>query len=216
MQKLTVSSKHKLVAVPFEDNLASMFPAAQHMELGGETHLLIPHEPTPAFILRKLGFDVPSPILTSYDWPHPANNPPFEAQRNTAAMLTMNTRAYVLNGMGTGKTRAALWALDYLQSNKLCGKALVFAPLSTLTFVWQREVFTTIPGRKCVVLHGTREKRLEKLKEDADIYVVNHDGFGVIEEEVRKRTDIDIVIIDELAVSRNPTARTKRITKFRF
>ena len=45
-----------------------------------------------------MGFDVPAPILSHYDF---EGGDPFEVQRKTCAMLTMNSRAYVLNGMGT-------------------------------------------------------------------------------------------------------------------
>jgi hypothetical protein len=52
------------------------------------------------------------------------------------------------------------------------------------------------------------------LAEDADIYVVNHDGLSVIQEELEKRPDIDTLVIDELAVYRNDNPRSKRMRKF--
>jgi len=119
-------------------------------------------------------------------------------------MLTLEQRAYVLNGMGTGKTKAALWAFDYLRSNNICGKMLVSAPLSTLTFTWAREIFSTVPHIKYAVLHGSKAKRLDLLKDpDVDVFVINHDGHRVIFDELMKRTDINVLLIDELAVFRN-------------
>jgi len=209
-----VSPKHKVVGVPDAPALRNLFPTAPQIVSGGRPHLVIPHRPVETFMLRKLGYDVPAPILTQYDWPHPAGEPPFDAQKRTAALLTMNDRAYVLSGMGTGKTRSALWSWDYLNKAGLAGKLLVFAPLSTLTFTWQREVFNLLPHRKSVVLHGTKKKRLERLAEDVDIYIINHDGLGVLLPEVMARTDITALVIDELAVYRNGTAeRTKKLRK---
>jgi len=205
-----VSPKHKMLGVPTTPAVTNLFPDAQHMN----GYTLVPHEPAQSFMLRRMNYDVPSPILTNYDWPHPTNQPPFDAQLKTSAMLTMNNRAYVLNGMGTGKTRAALWAWDYLNKNKLAGKLLVVAPLSTLKFTWSREIFNTLPARVTSVLHGTREKRLEALAKDADIYVINHDGVKTILDALATRSDIDTLVLDELAVYRNGQAqRSKTMRK---
>jgi hypothetical protein len=115
----------------------------------------------------------------------------------------------------TGKTKAALWAWDFLRKNNLAGKLLVLAPLSTLTFTWQREIFNTLPHRKCAVLHGDKTRRLQRLADpDAEIYILNHDGIEVIFDELVSRTDIDTLVIDELAVFRNGgTNRTKTLRK---
>lgn len=215
MQPVQISAKYKLVGVPFAVDVKNLFPNAKALDYAGVPHLLLPHAPVETFMLRRLGYDVPSPILTHYEWPHPLGQPPFEAQKKTAALFTTDERSYALNGMGTGKTRAALWAWDYLRSNLICGKLLVLAPLSTLNFTWAREVFATLPHRKCVVLHGDKKRRLERLADpDVEIFIINHDGLKVIAEEISKRTDIDTIVIDELAVYRNPTAaRTKQLRK---
>lgn len=162
-------------------------------------------------LLRNLGFEIPTPILSHYDW---RGGDPFDTQKRTAALLTMNNRAYVLNGMGTGKTKAALWAWDYLYKRGEAKKLLVVAPLSTLNFTWGREIFQTLPGTKVQVLHGTRKKRLDRLADtEADIYVVNHDGLNVIAADLEGRDDIDTLILDELAVYRNGTAARTKVTR---
>lgn len=215
MQPVQVSTKHKLVGVPFDQAIRNLYPSAPEMNFAGAKHLLVPHTPTETFILRKHGFDVPSPILTHYDW---AGGDPFDVQKKTCSVLTTNQRAYVLNGMGTGKTKAALWAWDYLRSNGLCKKALVLAPLSTLNFTWAREVFATLPHRKCAVLHGTKKLRTDRLADpEPEIYVINHDGTKVIEKEIIAAIasgEIDTLIVDELAIYRNGGAqRTKSVRK---
>jgi SNF2 family DNA or RNA helicase len=215
MIPVQVSPKHKAIGVPPSPDVQNLFPGAKLLDLGGATLLVLPHGPVETFMLRKLGYDVPAPILTHYEWPHPLDQPPFDVQKRTAALLTNNNRAYVLNDKGTGKTRALLWAWDYLRSNNICGKLLLLAPLSTLNFTWAREVFNVLPHRKCVVLHGTRAKRLERLADpDAEIFIINHDGVTLLLEELLKRPDIDAMGIDEIAVFRNGTAtRTKKLRK---
>lgn len=157
--------------------------------------------------LRGLGVAVHQHISQSgYDW---CGGTPFDIQKRTVELLTENHRAYVLNSMGTGKTKCALWAYDYLRRSNSCRRMLVVAPLSTLRFTWAREVFLTTPQYKTAVLHGDSEKRLKLLAEPADIYIVNHDGLRVIAAEVAKRTDIDVICIDELATYRNRTKKTR-------
>ncbi|WP_454627678.1 helicase-related protein [Bradyrhizobium cenepequi] len=212
MLPVQVSPKHRLVGVPYADNIANLFPDAKRWEFAGAPHILLPHRPTETFLLRKMGYDVPSPILTHYDW---VGGTPFNSQKSTAALLTLEQRAYVLNGMGTGKTKSLLWGWHYLRSNGVCGKMLVSAPLSTLSFTWAREIFNTLPGVKCAVLHGTKKQRLEKLADpDVEIFIINHDGHKVILDELISRKDINVLAIDELAVFRNGGSdRTKLLCK---
>lgn len=214
-KELFVSAAHKMLVVPNVTAVGNMFPDTQEVTLQGKDFRLVPHQPAESFLLRSMGYTVPAPILTHYNWP--GQFEPFEAQRQTAGLLTMNHRAFVLNGMGTGKTSSALWAWDYLYSMGLAKKLLVVAPLSTLKFTWEREVFRTLPHRKTsVVWHYTRAKRVERLMdEDADIYIINHDGAKLLHNEIYelvKSGVISVVCIDELAVYRNgKSGRTKQM-----
>jgi SNF2 family DNA or RNA helicase len=206
-----VSQKHKVIGVPAREDVRNLFPSAKQILMGGANTVVVPHLPAETFLLRKLGFEIPAPINSHYDY---RGGSPFEVQRKTCAMLTMNQRAYVLSGMGTGKTKTALWSWDYLRTHGCAKKALVVAPLSTLKFTWAREVFTTLPGVRCAVLHGTKEKRLQMLADpEAQIFVINHDGLKVIADEIAKRSDIDTLIIDELAVYRNGQSQRTKMTR---
>jgi SNF2 family DNA or RNA helicase len=130
---------------------------------------------------------------------------PYEHQKQTAGFLTLNKKALVLNDIGTGKTQSALWAADYLIETGAVKKVLIMSPLSTLKRVWDDAVFTNFVGRKSVVLHGSAEKRRKLLKTDADFYIINHDGFGIIADECHGM--FDLLIVDEAAVLRNPSTR---------
>ncbi len=205
-----VSQKHRIVGVPANPQIEALFPQGKKHRFMEQDYILLPHSETEVYLLRKLGYEAPAPILTQYDFPLQPGLEAFEVQKKTCALLTMAQRAYVLNGMGTGKTKCAIWSHQYLKRQKRAGKMLVVAPLSTLTFVWQREAFEVDGNIKVVILHGDRKRRLERLADmTADIYVINHDGVGTIEKELLARKDIDTLCIDELAKYRNKSERTK-------
>ena len=179
----------------------SLFPDVRAAEVGGEMYAAVPCTLDYARILRNLGHEVPAPVLTDYRWPGMFK--PYEHQRTTTAFLTLNKRAFVLNGLGTGKTMSSLWAADYLMTCGAVKRCLILSPLSTLERVWGDELFKNFPRRSFAVLHGSRQKRLDLLAKSHDFYIINHDGVGVIEVELAKRSDIDLLIIDELAGFRN-------------
>ena len=211
MQAIHLAPKHKMIAVPTNTTVRNLFPTAKEITFQGRSLVALPHTPTETFLLRQLGYDAPAPILVNYDWPGP--QPPFDVQKKTCAMMTMNERAYVLNDMGTGKTRSALWSIDSLMKSGSIQKALIVAPLSTLHFTWGREIFTVLPHRRFAVLHGDKHKRKALLANpETDIFLINHDGLKVIIDEITARGDIDCLCIDELSVYRNgQSERTKTI-----
>jgi len=157
-------------------------------------------------VLRNLNIKVPSPIEHYYPWPGPLT--PFQHQKETASFLSVNNKAFVFNEMGTGKSASVLWAADYLLEQKLVKKVLIVSPLSTLERVWADEINRILMHRNCVVLHGSKQRRLDKLAQDADFYIINHDGLEVIWKDLAKRKDIDLIVVDEASVYRN--ASTKR------
>ncbi|MFN7882017.1 MAG: SNF2-related protein, partial [bacterium] len=161
-----ISKKHRRLIVPHTPALAALCNSPVVFPMDGAPHMAVPHDAEHVRLARNFGIQAQPPVLTYYDW---TNGTPFEAQRLSAAMLSMEKRGYVLNGMGTGKTKTVLWAYDWLRREKQVRRMLVVAPLSTLNLTWMREVFTTTPHLRAVVLYGTREKRLRMLDVDADI-----------------------------------------------
>lgn len=185
--------------------MAQVLPSSKAVE----DFTVVPHKPAETRILRNLGYSVPSPILYHYDW---RRTSPFEAQRVTAAMLVCEPRAFVLNGMGTGKTRSILFAFDYLRKLGLVKRMLVVAPLSTLSFTWAREVFQVMPEYRVGIVHGSRDRRLKILTDkEIDIFVINHDGVGVVAEQLAAMDDLDILAIDEVSAYRNNSTRRWKI-----
>ena len=179
------------------ERYTTVIPTAKHFRMNGTDLIAVPHRLDEVKVLRNLGIQAPSPIAYYYDWP--GHNSPFVAQRETASFLTTNPRAFVLNSLGTGKTLAALWAYDYLKKRGVVNKLLVISPLSTLERTWADEVFKNFPDLTYAVLHGEAKRRKKLLAIEHDVYIINHDGIGVIKDELAKRPDIDIVIVDEIA-----------------
>lgn len=191
----------------------NIVPTAKTFTVKGVPYVAVPHKIAETKVLRNLGYNAPAPIRHHYDWP--GRYKPFEAQREAAAFLSMYDRAFNLSELGTGKSLASLWAYDYLRSIGKMNKALVVSPLSTLERTWADEVFQHFPHLTYTVLHGSRDKRIKLLKEDFDVYIINHDGVQIIEPHLVDRDDISLVIVDEIAqAARNAgTDRWKAINK---
>lgn len=200
------------VVLPKDGRLSVLLPHAKTFQHNGAEFVLVPHSLDETKVLHNLGIKVPPPILTQYQWPGP---PPFDAQRITAAHITLNPRCFVLNGMGTGKTRSALYAFDFMKSKGVVNRMLVCAPLSTLRQTWLREITLYFPHLSTVVLHKDskgRDWRLDELSRQVDIYIINHDGTKVIIDELVKRHDIDMLVLDELTVYKNTKSDMWKVT----
>lgn len=211
---LHISKDGSIIGVPLRADLKTLFPGANILATPPFNHILLPNLNDTVRLLRNMGMEAPAPVLSRYNFPHAFGKPPFVVQKKTVAMLSMFQRSYVLNGMGTGKTAAAIWAYDYLKITQHVKKMLVVAPLSTLDVVWSAEVFSVCPHLRTAVLHGSKEKRLKLLAGDYDIYIINHDGISVILKELMARKDIDMLCIDEISKFRNNrSVKTKQLTK---
>lgn len=195
---LVLPDKKALVVRPRNpQQLLTLIPTAKPFTVQGKEFVAVPHRLEETRVLRNLGMRPPSPIKYHYDWS--GSYKPFKAQGETAEFLTLNPRAYVLNGMGSGKTMATLWAYDYLRTKGFLRKMVVVCPLSTMERTWADEIFKHFPHLDYVVLYGSRAKRMKLLDMHADIYIVNHDGLKIIADTLKGRSDIDIVVVDEVA-----------------
>lgn len=215
-----------VIPTPDPTAILTTIPTAKSFTRGPHQFAVVPHKRDEVRVLRNLGFKAPSPIVYQYNWP--GRFSPFPAQLDTAGFASMYDRAYILNGLGSGKTQATLWAYDYLRSLGMVKRMIVVAPLSTLERVWGDAVFQHFPHLQHVVLHGTRDKRLKLLEQKADVYIVNHAGIKILSTALSTREDIDLVVIDELSQAArnsntdtwehlnwvvNGQAATKRITE---
>ena len=183
------------------ERITTVIPTAKLLKHNGDTLVAVPHRPDETKVLRNLGFEVPDPMKYYYNWP--GRFAPFAAQIETASFLAMHDRAFCLNSMGLGKTVTSLWAFDFLRNSKQVNRALIVCPLSTMERTWADEVFKTFPHLNASVLYGDRKRRKRLLAQDADLYIINTDGLKVIKDDLKERDDINLIIVDEIAMFRN-------------
>ncbi|MHB0965326.1 MAG: SNF2-related protein [Bellilinea sp.] len=195
-------SKSLLLDLPDPLFVQNLIPKCRQVNIEGH-NLAVYHGIEEVKVLRNIGIEAPSPILHHYGWP--GRYTPYDHQRDTASMLTLHKRAFVLNETGTGKSKSALWAADYLISLGLVRKVIIMSKLSTLERVWLEEVFSTLMHRNAVVLHGDKARRLQRFNSEADFYIINHEGLAVMHKEIAARKDIDLIICDEYSEYRNHT-----------
>lgn len=155
-------------------------------------------------MLRNLGIDTPSPILYHHQWTGPFT--PYSHQKSTSSFLTLHKRAFVFNGLGSGKTYSAIQSVEYLMNAGHVKKVLVLCCLSTIAPVWAAELFKHVMHRRVSCLTGSADRRLKLLSNmEADYYIVNHDALRTprLVDEFVKRADIDLIIVDEASMYRN-------------
>lgn len=210
---ILISHRTKSIVARYRDDIAALFPHGKRFQHNGGDYIALPHGLDETRMLRNLNLPVPSPIAEHYNFFSADGFRPFSKQVMTSASMVMHPRSYVLNDMGTGKTKSCIWAFDWLQSVGLVKRMLVVATLSTLDFTWAREIFHTLPHKKVLVLTGTAARRKKLLAQEADIYIVNHDGVKVIAKELGMRRDIDVICFDEAAAYRNARAERSKIAK---
>lgn len=203
---LIYAPKKAVILRPKEPSrITTVIPTAKVFSHKGVNGLVaVPHKPDETQVLNNLGFKVPAPM--NYYYPYKGKFTPFDAQKITAQFASMNRRCFILNSMGLGKTITTLWAYDYLRSIKAVHRMLVVCPISVMERTWADEVFRSFPDLQVNVLYGTRQKRIKLLEQEADIYIINTDGIKIIKDELAERKDIDLVVIDEVALFRNHSA----------
>lgn len=145
-------------------------------------------------VAASAGAQVISPMLKEYDFPGPKR--PFRHQYKVCSFLSVNKRAYCFADMGTGKSLACAWTVDYLLKKKAIKRALVICPITVMVRTWEDEFFCVNPQLHTVVLYGTKKQREKKAATTAPVHIVNYDGLKILENEIRFN-QYDLVIIDE-------------------
>jgi len=146
---------------------------------------------------------------------------PFKHQKETARFIIQNPRCFVFDEMGLGKSAAALWATDFLMSRRQVSRVLIFAPLSTITRVWQDECFKLLMYRNAVVLYGSADKRRKLYADDSwEIGIANFDGVHILAPQIEADIAsgrLNMVIVDEAGIfrsTRGSQLKTKMYKRF--
>jgi len=94
-----------------------------------------------------------------------------------------------------------------LEISRFYNKTLVICPLSIIECAWIEDCNKFYPKRKIVSLWSKSKKlRLEKLNEEADIYIINYDGLKIIYNDILNKK-FDCMIVDESSKMKNMTSQ---------
>lgn len=141
---------------------------------------------------------------------------PSDYQNTITEHLLENEIAFLMVGMGLGKTAATLNALDERLSDLESRGALVVAPLRVANIVWPLEVAKWDQFRWMRVANlRTEEGRAALKRGDAQIYVINYEMLPKFASYLRKARSVpfDTVIWDE--ISKAKSHNSKRINAVR-
>jgi SNF2 family DNA or RNA helicase len=212
---MIVVKSHKKLVLPEQGNqqVLNVIPHAKRFIYNGEKLIALQHGLEETKLLRNLGFkQTPAPIHHYYSWP--GRFAPMKHQKETAAFMTLHNRALCLSAPGTGKTLSILWAADYMLQEKLINRVLIIAPVSTLKPVWATEIVHHLSHRMFRLVTGNRNRRIDQItSHDSDFYIINHDGFTHLPEELF--APFDLIIYDEATALKNPsTTRYKKFARF--
>lgn len=98
---------------------------------------------------------------------------------------------------GCGKTLCGIEIAKHL------GKTLVLCPLSIIETAWVDDCNKFYPELKIVnCWSNSKQKRIEALNIDANIYVMNYESFKILKNEIRKK-NFQCMIVDESSVMKN-------------
>lgn len=198
MSEISLSTQHKKVILPPEKVALANASIPGGIALSNGS-MAFDYNTSVARTINRLGMPLPMPICYYYTFPNLDGYKPFHAQYATAAFISQFRSCFVLNDMGTGKTLATAWSLDYMISEGEIRKCLIVSPLSTLQKVWGDTFMIHFPHRTYAILYGDYRKRARELNRDVDFYIVNPEGLGVVYQELMHRPDIDHVVVDEVA-----------------
>ena len=103
--------------------------------------------------------------------------------------------------VGTGKTVISLEIADHYN------KILVLCPLSIIESAWIDDCRRFYPHKKIINCHAdSKQERIDRLRQDADIYVMNYESFKILYNEIL-RMDFDCMIVDESSCMKNMGAQ---------
>jgi len=113
---------------------------------------------------------------------------PHDYQKYAIDYIETHPIAAVLLDMGLGKTSITLTALnDLLFDSFDIHKVLVIAPLRVARNTWGVEIekWEHLKDLRYAVAVGTEKQRLDALKSDADIYIINRENVQWLIEKKR-------------------------------
>lgn len=200
-----IDTRTKSLVLKVDDPLffRGLLPTRSRVLNHPDVNLAVHHTLDTTKMLRNLGINAPSPMSSQYKFP--GKYQPYDHQKVMADVMVMHDKVFNLSEMGTMKTAPELWTVDYLMNLGKVKRALIVCPLSIMHEVWRQGIFDTLMHRTCGYVHGSVDKRLQVLNQEVDFYILNHDGLAIprVAEEIRRRKDINLIVVDEAGDFRN-------------
>ena len=119
-------------------------------------------------------------------------------------------------GLGLGKSVSALTAISDLMDDFAVRKTLVVAPLRVAKKVWSDEVkkWAHLKHLRVSTVVGTQRQRVEALKTDADIYVINVENLIWLETIIgRNKFRWDMMVLDEASMFKNRDTKRFKVAR---
>lgn len=97
---MIISKRKKALILRLRDpqRVLSVIPTAKLFSYQGKEYVAVKHGRDETKVLRNIGIMAPAPIMHHYNWP--ARFTPFNAQREAAAFMTLEDRAFNLSDLG--------------------------------------------------------------------------------------------------------------------
>lgn len=135
----------------------------------------------------------------------------YSHQKDMLKFSLSHIKCCYLGEVGTGKTRPSILTYYVRKVRGRASKCLIVCTAGTL-YNWEDEIKMASSTLTSVVLYGrSYMDRVNKLKVDADFYIVNYDYIEKMEEELLE-IQADILIVDELTyVKHHNTQRSKAL-----
>ncbi len=144
---------------------------------------------------------------------------PHDYQKFSIQFIIDHPKAGLLLDMGLGKTASTLMALHKLENHYLeIDKVLIIAPKRVAQYTWPNEInkWDEFNKMSYSVVVGTEEQRLNALKKETMIYLINRENIEWLYRHLAKSKEdrrFDTIIIDESSSFKNPSAKRFKALK---
>lgn len=161
--------------------------------------------------IRLAGMVCPSPAECP-NWKPIGSFTPMAHQIKTIGSILAHRRSFVLDDPGTGKTNAAIWAMQEWFKAKAVRRVLIVAPLSIVHGVWLSNLFFHTEWSVADLTKKTRDKRLRLAKDPRyEVLVANPQILHNLEGNI---PGVDAIVVDECTAFKSHSSRqTKALQK---
>lgn len=138
---------------------------------------------------------------------------PHDYQRYATQFIVEHPVAAVILQMGLGKTAVTLAAINELMYERFeVRRVLIIAPLRVAKVTWTDEIkkWDNFSHLTCSVAVGTEKERIEALKANTDICIINRENIPWLVEKSGIPFEFDMVVIDELSSFKSPSSKRFR------